>query len=111
MNNFQSKMSFALVAIAVIGLNSSLAQSQTSSLQSDRVSFAYIPPDTVQYQEVYSLLRGRRALEMIQEILSPLRSPEELIIKTTECGVINSWYKRENSKPTVTICYEFLKHI
>jgi len=36
MNNFQNKMSFALVAIAVIGLNSSFAQSQTSSLQSDR---------------------------------------------------------------------------
>jgi hypothetical protein len=42
MNNLQNRMSFALVAIAVIGLNSSFAQSQTSSLQSDRVSIAYI---------------------------------------------------------------------
>ena len=25
-----------------------------------------------------------------------------------ECGKINSWYRRENSKPTVTICYEFI---
>jgi hypothetical protein len=111
MNNFQSKMSFALVAIAVIGLNSSFAQSQTSSLQSDRVSIAYIPPDDVQYQEVYDLLRGHRVLEKVQEILSPLRSPEELTIKTTECKEVNSWYKRENFKPTVTICYEFLKRI
>jgi len=111
MNNFQNKMSFALVAIAVIGLNSSFAQSQTSSLQSDRVSIAYIPPDDVQYQEVYDLLRGHRVLEKVQEILSPLRSPEELTIKTTECKEVNSWYKRENFKPTVTICYEFLKRI
>jgi Putative metallopeptidase len=111
MNNFQNKMSFALVAIAVIGLNSSFAQSQTSSLQSDRVSIAYIPPDDVQYQEVYDLLRGHRVLEKAQEILSPLRSPEELTIKTTECKEVNSWYKRENFKPTVTICYEFLKRI
>jgi len=111
MNNFQNKVSFALVAIAVIGLNSSFAQSQTSSLQSDRVSIAYIPPDDVQYQEVYDLLRGHRVLEKVQEILSPLRSPEELTIKTTECKEVNSWYKRENFKPTVTICYEFLKRI
>lgn len=111
MNNFQNKMSFALVAIAVIGLNSSFAQSQTSSLQSDRVSIAYIPPDDVQYQEVYDLLRGHRVLEKAQEILNPLRSPEELTIKTTQCKEVNSWYKRENFKPTVTICYEFLKRI
>jgi hypothetical protein len=111
MNNFQSKMSFALVAIAVIGLNFSFAQSQTPSLQSDRVSIAYIPPDDVQYQEVYDLLRGHRVLEKVQEILSPLRSPEELTIKTTECKEVNSWYGRENLKPTVTICYEFLKRI
>lgn len=57
------------------------------------------------------MLRQRRALERIQEILSPFRSPEELIIKTTECKEVNSWYRRENHKPTVTICYEFLKRI
>jgi hypothetical protein len=88
MNNFQRKMSFALVAFAIVGLNCSLAKSQTS--QSDRVSIAYIPPDNVQYHEIYDLLRGRRALEKIHEILSPFRSPEELTIKTTECKEVNS---------------------
>jgi hypothetical protein len=111
MNKFQRKISFALVAVAVLGLNSSFAQFQTSSLPSDRVSIAYVPPDDVQYQDVYDLLRGHRALEKVQEILSPFRSPEELIIKTTECKEVNSWYRRENFKPTVTICYEFLKRI
>ena len=57
------------------------------------------------------MLRQRRALERIQEILSPLRSPEELTLKTAECKEVNSWYRRENFKPTVTICYEFLKRI
>jgi hypothetical protein len=47
----------------------------------------------------------------MQGILSPFRLPEELTIKTTECGMVNSWYSRENSKPTVTICYELLRHI
>ena len=50
-------------------------------------------------------------MERMQEILSPFRSPEELIIKTMECKEVNSWYRRENFKPTVTICYEFLKRI
>jgi hypothetical protein len=104
-------MGFALVTIAVIGLNSPFASSQTSSLQSDRVSIAYIPPDNVQYQDVYDLLRTHRALERIQEILSPFHSPEDLTIKTTECKEVNSWYRREDFKPTVTICYEFLKRI
>jgi Putative metallopeptidase len=43
--------------------------------------------------------------------LSPLRWPEALTIKTMECKEVNSWYRRESFKPTVTICYEFLKHI
>jgi Putative metallopeptidase len=57
------------------------------------------------------MLLQHRALERVQEILSPFRSPEELTIKTTECKEVNSWYRRENYKPTVTICYEFLKRI
>ena len=35
----------------------------------------------------------------------------ELTIKTAQCGEANSWYKRENLIPTVTICYEYLKQI
>src|SRR6516162_7678209 len=59
----------------------------------------------------YRLLREHRALEKVQEMLSPFHLPEELTIKAAECGVVNSWYKRENFKPTVTICYEYLRHI
>ena len=29
-------------------------------------------------------------------MLSPFRLPEELTIKTAECGVVNSSYRREN---------------
>jgi Putative metallopeptidase len=57
------------------------------------------------------MLREDRVLEDMQGILSPFRLPEELTIKTTECGMVNSWYSRENSKPTVTLCYELLRHI
>jgi len=44
-------------------------------------------------------------------MLSPFQLPEQLTIETTECGAVNSYYQRKNFKPTVTICYEFLKRI
>ena len=91
----------------------SLAQSEQTvpDDQSYRVSIVYIPPSNSALQAPYGVLKDRRALEKVQEILSPFRWPEELTIKTAECGVVNSWYRRENFKPTITLCYEFLNHI
>jgi hypothetical protein len=116
MNSFQWKATLigALIINVVIGSNWSFAQSQPSLTTIDqpgRVSIAYVPPESSTLQELYDFLRGHRALERIQDILSPFRSPEELMIKTVECKDVNSWYRRENFKPTVTICYEFLKRI
>ena len=104
----------ALIVVAANGAYCSLAQSQTSSIaidQPNRVSIAYVPPESLTLQELYDFLRAHQALERAQEILSPLRLPEELTIKTMERKAINACYKRENFKPTVTICYELLKHI
>src|SRR5262245_27607610 len=104
----------AILGAALILPNSALAQGQdvvAQAEQPNRVAVAYVPPKNHDLQELYGLLSGRLALEKIQGILSPLRLPEELTIKTAECGRVNSWYSRENSKPTVTICYELLKHV
>ena len=79
--------------------------------QPNRVTIEYVVPKSAEFQELYAMLREHRVLEDMQGILSPFRLPEELTIKTTECGMANSWYSRENSKPTVTICYELLRHI
>jgi hypothetical protein len=115
MSSRQRKMTYlAVVGVAAIPSNTSLAHSQTTATQSDqpnRISIAYGQPNNSAFSKLYDILRERRALERIQEILSPLRMPEQLTIKTTECGAVNSYYKRENFKPTVTICYELLKNI
>ena len=111
---FPPKMTSFIMSVVVILPNFSLAQSQTGPTQSDqpsRVSVVYVPPQNSAFQPLYDLLRERRALERIQEILSPLQLPEQLTIKTAECGAVNSYYQRENLKPTVTICYELLKHV
>jgi hypothetical protein len=105
------------VTVVVIGAllpNLSAAQSQPTAAQSgqsDRVSVVYVPPKNFSFQEVYDLLRQHNALEKIGETLSSFRFPEQLTIETTECGAVNSYYQRKNFKPTVTICYEFLKRI
>jgi hypothetical protein len=101
----------ALVGVAFIQSTSAVAQPQTAATQSNRVSIEYVAAEDLVLQDFYRLLRERRALEKIQEMLSPFHLPEELTIKAAECGVVNSWYKRENFKPTVTICYEYLRHI
>jgi Putative metallopeptidase len=115
MSSLQTKMRcLAILGIAAMLSNFTLAQSQTTATQSDqpnRISIVYLQPNNSAFKELYGLLRARRALERMQEILSPLRAPEQLTIKTTECGAVNSYYKRENFKPTVTICYELLKNI
>jgi putative metallopeptidase DUF4344 len=115
MSTFHLKMaSFIVMSVAVILPNFSIAQSQTAPTQSgqpSRVSIVYVPPQNSAFQQLYDLLRERRALERIQEILSPLQVPEQLTIKTTECGAVNSYYQRQNFKPTATICYELLKQI
>jgi hypothetical protein len=115
MSTFHLKMaSFIVMSVAVILPNFSIAQSQTAPTQSgqpSRASIVYVPPQNSAFQQLYDLLRERRALERIQEILSPLQVPEQLTIKTTECGAVNSYYQRQNFKPTATICYELLKQI
>ena len=115
MSGLQSKTtSFtgAIVSVALMLPHVPVAQSQTVATQMDqpnRVSVTYVAPKNPNLQKLYDLLRDRRALEKIQEILSPFRLPEELTIRTAECDAVNAYYGRENSKPTVTICYEFLQ--
>jgi hypothetical protein len=110
-----SSLRWTAVTVVFIGTllpNLSVAQSQppaAQSGQSDRVSVVYVPPNNSSFQEVQDLLRQHNALEKIKEILSPFQFPEQLNIETTECGAVNSYYQRKNLKPTVTLCYEFLK--
>jgi hypothetical protein len=77
-----------------------------------RLHVQYDPPKNSEHQKLYEMLKEHRALEMVQQILSPFRLPVELTIKTLGCdGLINSWYSTEDSMPTVHMCYELLQNI
>jgi len=80
--------------------------------QLNRVHIQYDPPDNPDHKKIYETLIEHRTLQAVQQILSPLRLPVPLTIKTLGChGLINSWYDIDNSVPTVHMCYELLQNI
>ena len=79
--------------------------------QTNRIRIEYVPPKSPELQETYDHIKMIHGLETMQKILGPLVLPEDLTITTKECGIINSWYLREDSKPTITICYEMLRQV
>jgi hypothetical protein len=76
--------------------------------QSQRILIQYEKPTNPAHQSLYELLKERRVLEKLQEILSPFRLPIDLTLKTVGCdGRANAWYQR----PSITLCYEYLDEI
>jgi len=103
-----------IAAVGLIVASFARAQSQPSVTQSDqpnRIVIEYVRPQNAELQDFYEALKAYGALEKIQKILSPMRLPEPLTVKTMECGKVDAWYRREDFVPTVTMCYELLKHV
>jgi Putative metallopeptidase len=74
----------------------------------NRIRPEYYPPKNPAHQQIYDMLREKRALEKLQEVFSPFRLPIELKLQIGPCdGVANAWYNR----PAVSVCYEYLHEI
>ena len=96
---------FSAVCLSLLVMPAKLA---IADAQSKRIAIEYEPPKDPAHQPLYEMLKERRVLEKLQEIFSPFQLPIELTFKTVGCdGVSNAWY----SRPTVTICYEYLAEI
>jgi len=79
---------------------------------SDMIRIEYVPPKDPKHQTAYKMVQERGALEMMKKVFSPLRLPVPVTIRTIGCdGVSNAWYQRENDRPTLSICYEYLVEI
>jgi len=79
--------------------------------QTNRILVDYVPPKNPEHQHLYEMLKKERAFETLQEIFSPFRLPIPLTLRAVGCDKVNAWYAREESRPTVTVCYEYLDHI
>jgi putative metallopeptidase DUF4344 len=78
----------------------------------DMITIEYVPPKDPKYQTAYKLVQQRGALEMMKKVFAPLKLPIPVTIRTIGCdGVSNAWYQRENDRPTLSICYEYLVEI
>jgi hypothetical protein len=73
-----------------------------------QIDVAYVPPKDPRHQPLYELLKEKRALEKLQEILSPFRLPRRVLMKIESCdGIANAFSNDEG----VTVCYEYLDDI
>ena len=76
--------------------------------KADRIDIEYVAPKSPEHQPVLELIKEHRTLEKIKQLLSPLRLPRRLLIKTEGCdGVSNARY----ADGTVTVCYEYLDDV
>jgi hypothetical protein len=74
----------------------------------DQIRYKYIRPTDPSHQAIYDQIKQGRALELLQQLLSPLRLPHPLTLKVASCdGVPDAWYGDE----VVTLCYELLAEI
>ena len=76
--------------------------------KADRIDIEYVAPKSPEHQPVLELIKEHRTLEKIKQLLSPLRLPRRLLIKTEGCdGVSNAYY----DDGAVTVCYEYLDDV
>jgi hypothetical protein len=97
-----------LLAAGGVALFALVGTSAAAQHQPSRIGIDYVVPKNPQHQDIYEMLKERKALERLQEIFSPLRLPSELILRTVGCdGVPNAWYEQG----VISVCYEHLDHI
>ena len=76
--------------------------------KSNQIKYEYVSPKDPAHQPIHDQMKQGRALEHLQELLSPIRLPYPLTLKVAGCdGVINAWYDDE----VITVCYEMLADI
>ena len=76
------------------------------------IHIEYETPKDPDLKQVYDMVMQRRSLEKVRELLSPFRLPEDLYVKTVGCnGVPNAYFFRENGRPTIRLCYEYLRDV
>ena len=94
------------VVFVLAVLAASAAQAQ--ALRTKRIDIQYAVPKNEKLKAVYEVVKKAQTLEKIRHLLSPLRLPRRLLLKTEDCGgESNAWYDGE----AVTVCYEYLDDV
>jgi hypothetical protein len=94
-------------SILVVATGAPMAR-EARTLKPDRIDISYLAPKSADHQALFDLLRERKALEKIRDILRPLRLPHRVLLETRGCDGISNAFSNEDS---VIVCYEFLDEI
>ncbi|HSP20384.1 MAG TPA: DUF4344 domain-containing metallopeptidase [Myxococcaceae bacterium] len=91
-----------LPSLACLGLL--LGASPKLPPPSQRFPVVYEEPTSPGMGAVAALMKERRALETVAEMLAFLKLPRKLTLKAASCGESNAWFDSETE--VVTFCYE-----
>jgi hypothetical protein len=98
----------ALTVALVLSATHSATAQRVKTAKTNSIGIQYAEPQSADHRQVLQLVKENKTLEKIQALLSPLRLPRRLLIKTQGCdGVSNAWYDGES----VTVCYEYLDEL
>ena len=76
--------------MAVLALLVATARAE-ADFKPSRIDIQYVPPKSPEYESLYKRVQERRRLEMIRDLLTPLRLPRRLLLKTDGCdGEVNT---------------------
>jgi hypothetical protein len=96
------KTVFALAITWTVLVLGSVTAAQAAPARANRITIAYVPPKNPTHQGIYERLKEVRFLEKLQKLLSPVRLPRPLRVKTEGCdGDANAFYADD----AITICY------
>jgi hypothetical protein len=106
-----SAIALALTASIAVAPTTASAQAD-ESLKKGTIQISYEAPKDPALQDTHDMVRKDNALEMLRRVFLSFRLPEDLHIKAVSCdGIPNAYFSRENDKPTIRICYEYLKYL
>jgi hypothetical protein len=97
-----------LASVGLLAWSAPVMAKKPWPLYADQIRGQYAVPKDPKHQAIQAVLRERRVLERLRELLSPLRLPRILTLKVDNCdGVANAFYEDD----AVTVCYEYLDFV
>jgi hypothetical protein len=99
-----------LATLAAAGVAAQPASAQIPpELKNDKISFAYVPPESPKLQPIMERLKSRQLLEKLAAFLAPLQLPHAFYLIARECKEANAFYNPSNWR--IEICYEMIELI
>ena len=100
---------FATLLVMLMALTAIRGADAAPKPKSNQIQYEYVAPtESGRTRRIHDQMKQGRALEHLQELLSPLRLSYPLTLKVAGCdGAMNAWYNDE----VVTVCYELLADI